>query len=197
MNVDHPRINDLLVRIERLTGRYPVLRGDSWQAHCPAHDDRRPSLSIRIGDAGHVLVKCHAGCTAEAVTRALGLSVSALMPEQRFDQRMPNNQRSRRVTGAGRPGPGTTRHQTNACPDGTQCVTASRVYKTHAHAWAAVTKRRNQPEQSWEYHDRSGELAGLVLRWNIAGGGKDIRPLAHVEGGWIIGPCRRHDHCIA
>ncbi len=33
-----------------------------WMARCPAHDDRKPSLSIREGDHGKVLVCCHAGC---------------------------------------------------------------------------------------------------------------------------------------
>jgi putative DNA primase/helicase len=28
---------------------------------------------------------------------------------------------------------------------------------------------------------------GLVLRWNLSGGGKVIRPLARVASGWIIG----------
>ena len=36
--------------------------GDSWIARCPAHDDSRPSLSIRDGAEGKVLVHCHAGC---------------------------------------------------------------------------------------------------------------------------------------
>ena len=36
--------------------------GDSWIARCPAHDDRNPSLSIRDGAEGKVLVRCHAGC---------------------------------------------------------------------------------------------------------------------------------------
>ena len=44
--------------------------------HCPAHDDRHPSLSINAGDNREVLVHCQAGCTQEAVLaalRALGL----------------------------------------------------------------------------------------------------------------------------
>ena len=39
-------------------------------ARCPAHEDRTPSLSISVVD-GHVLWKCHAGCTQEEVTAAL------------------------------------------------------------------------------------------------------------------------------
>jgi len=43
---------------------------DGWIAHCPAHDDRRPSLSVRVvGD--RVLVKCHTGCSQAAVIAAL------------------------------------------------------------------------------------------------------------------------------
>jgi AAA domain len=33
-----------------------------WQALCPYHDDKMPSLSISEGGDGRVLVHCHAGC---------------------------------------------------------------------------------------------------------------------------------------
>ena len=49
--------------------------GRGWQACCPAHDDRTPSLSID-SDEGMVLVRCHAGCDQTSVIsalRALGL----------------------------------------------------------------------------------------------------------------------------
>lgn len=58
------------------------ISGDGWIASCPAHDDRRPSLSVRAGEDGRILVKCHAGCDAEAIVQALGLSLSDLMPER-------------------------------------------------------------------------------------------------------------------
>ena len=38
--------------------------------HCPAHDDRNPSLSLTERN-GKVLFTCHAGCTQEAVIEAL------------------------------------------------------------------------------------------------------------------------------
>ena len=50
--------------------------GGGWVARCPAHDDRDPSLSVRDGDNGKVLVCCHAGCQQQAVIaslRSLGL----------------------------------------------------------------------------------------------------------------------------
>ena len=49
-----------------------------WQAKCPAHCDSNPSLSICEGDNGCVLLKCHAGCSAEAVVSAMGLKMSDL-----------------------------------------------------------------------------------------------------------------------
>ena len=45
--------------------------GSSWMALCPAHRDRTPSLSVGIGESGHVLVYCHAGCTQASVIAAL------------------------------------------------------------------------------------------------------------------------------
>jgi hypothetical protein len=80
-----------------------------------------------------------------------------------------------------------TRNAAKPCPDGALCPPKAKVYKTHAHAWAAITKRRSEPDQFWEYKNRNDELVGLTLRWNLAGGEKDIRPLARTTGGWIIG----------
>ena len=67
---------------EELLSRLQQVRrnGSGWVALCPAHDDRSPSLSVREGDGGRVLLHCHAGCTAEQVCAALGLTVRDLMP---------------------------------------------------------------------------------------------------------------------
>jgi putative DNA primase/helicase len=45
--------------------------GRGWTARCPAHDDHNPSLSIRDGEDGKVLVFCHAGCSQAEVIAAL------------------------------------------------------------------------------------------------------------------------------
>lgn len=47
---------------------------------CPAHPDRRNSLSIREGNDGRVLLKCHAGCSVERIAGAMGLGLSDLFP---------------------------------------------------------------------------------------------------------------------
>jgi len=45
--------------------------GDGWVAHCPAHKDRTPSLSIQEAAGGKILVHCHAGCRQDDVLDAL------------------------------------------------------------------------------------------------------------------------------
>jgi putative DNA primase/helicase len=43
----------------------------TWMARCPAHADREPSLSIKDGGGGRVLVRCHAGCDQQELIAAL------------------------------------------------------------------------------------------------------------------------------
>jgi hypothetical protein len=54
---------------------------EKWMATCPIHQDRRPSLSIGIGNKRRALVHCHAGCTTSAILGAVGKTLSALFPE--------------------------------------------------------------------------------------------------------------------
>lgn len=55
-------------------------RGDQWIARCPAHDDKTPSLRVKPGTDGRVLMKCQAGCPTEAIVSAVGLSMTDLFP---------------------------------------------------------------------------------------------------------------------
>ena len=52
------------------------------QAHCPAHEDRSPSLTI-YSYPGRIRVRCWAGCQDLDVLAALGLSVRDLMDAPR------------------------------------------------------------------------------------------------------------------
>jgi len=68
--------------VERLLEKLPDAKqvGKGWSARCPAHEDRRPSLSVAEGDDGRALVRCHAGCTTEDICAVVGLTVLDLMP---------------------------------------------------------------------------------------------------------------------
>jgi hypothetical protein len=51
--------------------------GDGYKAHCPAHEDRKESLSIsRHHDK--ILLKCFAGCDIKSVLAAVGLTLQDL-----------------------------------------------------------------------------------------------------------------------
>ena len=53
-------------------------------ALCPAHDDRKASLSIKLAEDGNkILVHCFAGCTTEDILTKVGLSMNELYLEQR------------------------------------------------------------------------------------------------------------------
>lgn len=80
----------ILSRLERVkrtgAGRY--------QACCPAHDDRGPSLSVRELDDGRVLVHCFAGCDVHSVLSALGLTFDDLFPPRDLGQHAKREGRS-------------------------------------------------------------------------------------------------------
>lgn len=51
---------------------------NSWKALCPAHNDRKPSLSIKHED-GKWLIHCHTkGCSPQEIVKAAGLRMSDL-----------------------------------------------------------------------------------------------------------------------
>ncbi|MEU9516614.1 DUF3987 domain-containing protein [Micromonospora sp. NPDC048169] len=56
--------------------------GGQWQARCPAHEDRNPSLSVTPIE-GSVLVHCHAGCDLVDVLAALDMTTRDLYDEPR------------------------------------------------------------------------------------------------------------------
>lgn len=51
-----------------------------WIAKCPAHADRRPSLSVRVLDDHRLLVNDFGGCDVGAVLAAVGLRFDDLFP---------------------------------------------------------------------------------------------------------------------
>ncbi len=71
--------------VNRLLGRLELVReigAGRWIARCPAHEDRRPSLSIRGLEDGRILLHDFAGCSATDVVSAIGLELSDLFPER-------------------------------------------------------------------------------------------------------------------
>jgi putative DNA primase/helicase len=140
--------------------------GSGWTAVCPAHDDRHASLSISVGDDGRVLLHCHAGCNVENVASALGLEMRDLFPEpERSGTRWERSGTRRRATSMN---------------------DKEETFDSLGAALAALTKRYGRYSQSWDYLDASGQLVGVVVRWD-GKDGKTIRPVSrHPDGRWRI-----------
>ena len=70
--------------IENVLQRLPEYSrsGKGFKAPCPAHDDKKPSLSVTEAEDGRVLLRCHAGCSTENVIEALNLSWKDLSSDQ-------------------------------------------------------------------------------------------------------------------
>ena len=53
--------------VRKLDGKW---HGDTAMCHCPAHDDRTPSLKVTLGERA-ILYFCYAGCSQEQVSTAI------------------------------------------------------------------------------------------------------------------------------
>lgn len=76
------KVLNLLSKVKRTgDGRYI--------ACCPAHDDSKPSLTIRELPDGRVLMHCFGGCDIESILSAMDLQLTDLFPEPIMQQGKP------------------------------------------------------------------------------------------------------------
>lgn len=117
---------------------------------CPAHDDKKASLTAREGDKG-LLVKCHAGCDTASICARLGIPMASLF-------RDPPR------------GKGTTpaRQQPKAPPSEDP---PARTFSSYAEAYGRLGKL----VCCYPYTDSSGALRFEVARIRQADGGKTFR----------------------
>lgn len=70
---NHPKVAALLAKLQGVQSR----GGGQYQAYCPAHGDNNPSLSIAV-EGEKILLYCHAGCSAEDIVTAVGMTMGDL-----------------------------------------------------------------------------------------------------------------------
>ena len=66
------QLSDVIQKLNSVKGS-----GKQYNALCPAHSDKEPSLSINEKD-GKILLHCHAGCSTENILGAMGLEMKDL-----------------------------------------------------------------------------------------------------------------------
>ena len=163
-------IENVLIRIANVTGFEPRLGWNGWAARCPAHEDRKASLSIGRSDDGRVLIHCHAGCTTDAVLQAIGLTFRDLGGELRASVPI-----------------------SHTVPHGTQESQTSKhkepIMQTFREAQAAIsmlTATHGEVTNRYEYKDATGNVVGYVLRWDAGDGSKTFRPVSRRGDEWTI-----------
>lgn len=73
-------IDNLLSRLDKVKRT-----GDgTYQACCPAHADRSPSVRIRELDDGRILLHCFAGCDTETILSSIGMTFDDLFPPRQI-----------------------------------------------------------------------------------------------------------------
>ncbi len=71
--------------LERLKGVKKTPSG--WDALCPAHDDTRPSLGVKVCDDGKLVLNCRSHqCTKESIVKAVGLTMADLFPPKEHER---------------------------------------------------------------------------------------------------------------
>lgn len=135
-----------------------------YQCKCPAHDDRKASLSVRAGEKGIVL-HCQAGCEPTDVCRALGITVRDLFYQPRQSK----------------PGKPTAKRQTavNAKPaaavnEGAPAPSPKSIQDTFGYLGAI--------EKVYDYTDDKGKLLFCVVRIRQADG-KTFRQCRPAQAG--------------
>jgi hypothetical protein len=93
------------------------------------------------------------------------MRVADLMPQR--DERPPN----KKAAPAGRPASGGK---------------APTVYPTCDAAVKALERRHGPRSHLAVYRDDTGQPVGAVVRWNLANGEKDVRPVSKTPAGWTI-----------
>ncbi len=69
--------------LEEILSRFDGVKRErpgQYVAKCPAHEDGSPSLAVKTGEDGKVLLHCLAGCKLDAILKALHLEHADLFP---------------------------------------------------------------------------------------------------------------------
>lgn len=147
---------DLVIDALTDNGFEPKKYGDGYKSRCPAHDDHNPSLSISVGKDNQVLFHCFAQqCTCKQICAALNLRESDLFVKTN--------------------GQGYLQCQSTNIKQATK---KKPVFATAELAIQNYSSALGTHSATWNYRNPANEIVGQIVRWNLADGGKEIRPIS-------------------
>jgi len=74
-----------------------------------------------------------------------------------------------------------------ALPLAPQGKPGGKTFATARDAVAELERQHGPRSALWTYHDANGQPVGVVVRWNLPDGKKEIRPVSRNGDGWFIG----------
>ena len=160
-------ISKLVDALYRANGRDPKRVGKGLVANCPVHDDQHPSLSIREGEDGRVLINCHTGCDTKAVVAALGLEMRDLFSDRNSTDKTPRRKPKSKVLSV------------------SESSGAQKTFVTAKEAIDVLERKHGKRSAFWIYKDARGNPVSVVLRWDTAPS-KYYRPVSLIGSGWEI-----------
>lgn len=75
-------VTDILELVTNKTKCRPKSYRKGYMVCCPAHDDKKPSLSVFESNDRITCFKCFRGCSTEEICASLGISVKSLFPQR-------------------------------------------------------------------------------------------------------------------
>ena len=187
-------LQDFLSRLQKVERH-----GDQYMACCPAHDDRKASLAVRMGDK-KIVCQCLAGCAYEDIIAAMGLSwKDVIKPEylREYDGRPAPGKSRRRRSGTpsaeDRKGSSGKPESPSATPSETTKKSPAdlrflRVGGQYAHRKGGeLVQERITAE--YTYEDADGNPVLKVFRTE----GKQFPTVHHDADGWFWGDGDRKD----
>lgn len=70
-------------------GKVKINGRNQWVCQCPSHEDKSPSLAVKVLDDGRILLNCFAGCDTESVLSSVGMTFDDLYPEKTYGNYKP------------------------------------------------------------------------------------------------------------
>jgi putative DNA primase/helicase len=147
-----------------------------YRARCPAHDDGTASLSVNLDSDGTIGLHCHAGCAADAICAAAGVTMADLFP------------RKGKAKAKGKAAP-----KRKAKPRKQNKRAAAPLTDAHWHEAEAAAKKLGPPSLAgfklaavYPYRLANGTVHGWRARYESQSGEKQIKPFHHDGGEWVL-----------
>lgn len=141
-------IPETLAKILQQMDRVSQQKDGSWLARCPAHDDREPSLHVSLNH-DRILLHCFAGCSADSICSALGITTADLFLRNGHHHHEPESERGLTLK---------------------QFALAKRLGEEHLRRCNVYeTQRQGTPSVAFPYFDVDGDLQAVRYRTALTG----------------------------